>query len=1245
MIGLIRHLDFWASVPREGDGTGRGGNSRYKAGGSVVAPKKATIAGQPHMLAYINPDERRMLKAMGGADIPGPAGIPSFPPAGAGGGGTKDGKTGGGGGNKGGGSSGGSKGGGGGGADSGQAGNKGGGSSGGNKGGGSSGGNKGGGGGGADSGQAGNKGGSSGGNKGGGTSGGNKGGGGGADSGQAGNKGGTSGGNKGGATPGGGGGTGGPGNVGGNKGGATVDRDRQGPSNVGGTRGGTATVDRDRQGPSNTGAAAAAAAAESARERAAVERAAAERAARDRIAAAEKAERDRIAAERAASIAAAATDPMLSFEEDFGLGSLSSAPTASTTTAGITPTFGINTRPTIGTVVDTPIGPQTVTPATADSVTYAAPTTAELTAQLGQQRAQAADEAEAAVAQIAADKARSEAIDAFANMGGYSEFGNTISDTTGVSAPASLTETGLAAGTGLGIKTFGNLVDVLGNIVNPDTGTVDVGFGTGQVDPGLAAAVTGTSRPNVGAVVAENPNATPNALNAMAESIQGFGSNIRDAALESYAQNFPEANLARTGDIVTTDIFGNTSINPLALGTQVLDALPGTLMALAPAAVLGIPGAALGGAAMTVGEVSGDAADTAYRDAIMRGLSTEQAQAIADQAAMNAAPAAAGTGALSGLFGGIGGLPGRIGTQMLEEGITEGIAEPSIASAAATTAAGQNLSTGNLTGDLNTGIVGALLGGGIAAVPGQTTGQVTAAPPGTADTFATPYGGMDTSGIRPGFSSPGFTPGATSPGVTVEGTFTDVTPGYTPSGPTVGQTATSPTGIASAYQQAADTMAEAGVRGVGDVASGTGQTATSMDAMAAVDIINNEIAETGGLSPQTAQNLAAETGLSQQDIEKLALFGFIPDASGTGPTSMVEMQQSLEGRMSSVTNRLEITENALQRKARELQVVEEKLQENPGSQFYTEEKAAILRDISWWEAAKTRDLAEQAGIQNELSVLTGQGYTSAVEAAPTDSGPSQAMVDFVNSLSGVPAQDTAVGTDTEAVADVAETAVDTDTGAVVEVENTVAENVAENVSTDTGVTVEVQDNVNNQVSDQVTTDTGIVVETTPNTNVSTDVRATDDVIEGTAVEIVGQIPGTTTSNTPTTTTATATTNTNVGGTVIYEPDDEDVAAVVEVDDTRPTGPTTPAQPTTTTTTQTTPDRGTETTTKPPFECPDGYTAVKLAGRWVCQKTSSAQVGRPTLATQPYLSQSGFAGTDPNPGQTRTVTTTQTVEGS
>lgn len=69
------------------------GNSQPQK--TVVAPALATIANQPHMLAYINEDERRLLKDLGGADIPGPAGIRAFPPAGAGGGGTKGGQTGG----------------------------------------------------------------------------------------------------------------------------------------------------------------------------------------------------------------------------------------------------------------------------------------------------------------------------------------------------------------------------------------------------------------------------------------------------------------------------------------------------------------------------------------------------------------------------------------------------------------------------------------------------------------------------------------------------------------------------------------------------------------------------------------------------------------------------------------------------------------------------------------------------------------------------------------------------------------------------------------------------------------------------------------------------------------------------------------------------------------------------------------------------------------------------------------------
>tara|TARA_B100001287_G_scaffold107686_1_gene90690 strand:- start:3553 stop:5373 length:1821 start_codon:yes stop_codon:yes gene_type:complete len=44
------------------------------------APKQAMIAGEPHMLAYINEAERQMLKRAGGAEMPSFAGIPAYPP-------------------------------------------------------------------------------------------------------------------------------------------------------------------------------------------------------------------------------------------------------------------------------------------------------------------------------------------------------------------------------------------------------------------------------------------------------------------------------------------------------------------------------------------------------------------------------------------------------------------------------------------------------------------------------------------------------------------------------------------------------------------------------------------------------------------------------------------------------------------------------------------------------------------------------------------------------------------------------------------------------------------------------------------------------------------------------------------------------------------------------------------------------------------------------------------------------------
>lgn len=44
-------------------------------------PRKTNIMGQPHYLAYINREEGQLLKGLGGAGIPGPGGIPAYPPA------------------------------------------------------------------------------------------------------------------------------------------------------------------------------------------------------------------------------------------------------------------------------------------------------------------------------------------------------------------------------------------------------------------------------------------------------------------------------------------------------------------------------------------------------------------------------------------------------------------------------------------------------------------------------------------------------------------------------------------------------------------------------------------------------------------------------------------------------------------------------------------------------------------------------------------------------------------------------------------------------------------------------------------------------------------------------------------------------------------------------------------------------------------------------------------------------------
>jgi hypothetical protein len=154
---------------------------------------------------------------------------------------------------------------------------------------------------------------------------------------------------------------------------------------------------------------------------------------------------------------------------------------------------------------------------------------------------------------------------------------------------------------------------------------------------------------------------------------------------------------------------------------------------------------------------------------------------------------------------------------------------------------------------------------------------------------------------------------------------------------------------------------------------------------------------------------------------------------------------------------------------------------------------------------------------------------------------------------------------------------------------------------------------------------------------------TEDVIEGTAVEIAGQIPGTVaTTTTPATTETTATTTTTVPSeTFVFaeEPPDEEDGVLVDIED---EGPVTDAG-----------EEGVEVAIPPevqaadeeeeaPFECPEGYTAVKMAGRWVCQKTETTMVGRPTVGTRPYLSKVGFAGPSPRPQQLTTRTRTVTA---
>jgi uncharacterized protein YejL (UPF0352 family) len=77
-----KSLSAFNNIPRQAaiGGHPYGSDRGMGALGNVIsgAPRQAELMDQPHMLAYINPQEEQMLRDAGGAGIPGPDGIPVY---------------------------------------------------------------------------------------------------------------------------------------------------------------------------------------------------------------------------------------------------------------------------------------------------------------------------------------------------------------------------------------------------------------------------------------------------------------------------------------------------------------------------------------------------------------------------------------------------------------------------------------------------------------------------------------------------------------------------------------------------------------------------------------------------------------------------------------------------------------------------------------------------------------------------------------------------------------------------------------------------------------------------------------------------------------------------------------------------------------------------------------------------------------------------------------------------------------
>ena len=795
----------------------------------------------------------------------------------------------------------------------------------------------------------------------------------------------------------------------------------------------------------------------------------------------------------------------------------------------------------------------------------------------------------------------------------------------------------VASGTARGMGILGSGIESMAEAIAPQS-KATIGYGDVQIDPRLAAAAG--YAPNYEIAVGE-----PNVVSQFGASMADASRQLSERALANTSEANQAAAVAPLYDPETGEI------NWSALGTQALLTLPSVIGGLSGAA-MGLPGLLISGGLMQTGETAQDTLDridAAYRSGELGNISPAQLEAMKSAALEWNAAISFPTGALTNaIYGSALGLPGKIALGMAEGAIDEALLEPTVAQTAANIGTGLGGPEFDV-GSLNEAVLGGLYGGAANPFVGAVVDPIQAT------------GTLNFGEDVPGFGDTGPTgPTLSGPGI-----------GYD-MGQAVPAITATPLSLPSPSKSDVLTAKES----VLDPTVALSSPSPTISRLGAQEIIFNEVSETGGLSLETAQNLANATGMSMSDIANIAAdadIGVSRDSlltdrvTGIGGGGNIQVTPNPDGTTTLVNNNTgaEATVEANQNLNEAIQVFDEvttpltpseELLAGYGEGQVDPRLAAALAEVQAVPAAEEAPFVAATESPPEVvseapaELPTPSGETLNVVLPTTQTG---------SGLMGIGTEGL-TGIGTEGLTDIG---VDTNTGAIVEVGNTEAENMANDVSNETGVEVVVQDETNNEAANDVTQDTGVIVETTPSTEVvtegstetevyihegeilgpetevSTDVTPTEEgvTIEGEVVEDPLLLTDVTTDVTTEPTTPAE------DGVIVFtdtvDGPQDDEGATVEVPDDEGV---TVGVPDDTAAGDVAMDGGDlsveiglegdgDGLSEAPFECPDGFIAAKIGGRWVCQPRASRMTGRPTLATTPYLSGRGFAG--PNPTRT------------